>query len=69
VQGIHRLIAEQHALDTRAIAGDEPLDGETDLFLGEAAHFEQPRLELFQLLLKMPSVTLHGLHYPNRPVT
>ena len=42
---------------------------EAHLFLGETAHFEQPRLELFQLFLKVTSVTLHGLHYPNRPVT
>ena len=37
-------------------------DREAHLLLGEAAHFEQPRLELFELLLKVPNALFTGLH-------
>ena len=40
-------------VDELAVAFDEALDGQAHLFLGEAAHFEQPRLELLELFLKM----------------
>ena len=43
----------QHPVDQRQVALDQPLDRRADPVLGEAAHLEQPRLELFQLLLKM----------------
>ncbi len=69
VQLVERLVAVEDPFDELAVAVHERLDREAHLFLGEAAHFEQPRLELFQLFLKVSSVTLHGLHYPNRPVT
>ena len=50
--------------DELAVALDQRLDGEAHLFLGEAAHFEQPRLELLELLLEMPSVAFefHGFN-------
>ena len=53
VQPVHRLVAAQHAVDQFAIAIDERLHGEAHLFLGQAAHLEQPGLELLQLLLKV----------------
>ena len=46
----------EHPLDQIAVAIDEPLDRQAHLLLGEAAHFEQPRLELFELFLKVPDV-------------
>ena len=54
VQPVERLVAGQHALDERVVALDEPLDRQADVFLGEPAHLEQPRLELFELFLEMP---------------
>ena len=51
------------------VALDQPLDGEPHLFLGEAAHFEQPGLELFELFLEMPDDAFDRLHQPNLPVT
>ena len=36
------------------VAIDQTLDRQAHLLLGEAAHLEQPRLELFELLLEMP---------------
>ena len=48
----------QHALDERVVALDQALDGEAHLLLGEAAHLEQPRLELFELFLEMPDDAL-----------
>ena len=35
-----------------AVAVDEPLDRQAHLFLGEAAHFEQPGLQLLELVLE-----------------
>ena len=46
-------------VDEVAFPIDEGLDRETHLFLGQAAHFEQPRLQMFQFLLKVPSVSFH----------
>ena len=59
----------QHALDEIAVAVDQPLDREAHLFFGEAAHLEQPRLELLELLLEMPDDAFDRFHYPNLPVT
>ena len=39
------------------------------LFFGEPAHLEEARLELLELVLKMPSVGFGSGHYPNLPVT
>ena len=49
------------------VARDQTLDGASYAIFGEAAHFEQPCLELFQLLLKMPVDAFR--HQPNLPVT
>ena len=38
----------------------ERLDGEAHLFLGQAAHLEQPRLELLELFLEMPYDAFDG---------
>ena len=54
VQRVERLVAGQHALDQVAVALDEPLDREAHFFFGQAAHFEQPGLELLELFLKVP---------------
>ena len=51
---VERLVAGQDAVDEIAVAIDEPLDGEPDLLLGQPAHLEQARLELLELLLKVP---------------
>ena len=45
-----------------AIAVDQALDGEPHLLLGQPAHFEQTRLELFELLLKVPDALLRRGH-------
>ena len=37
----------------RVVAFHEALDREAHLFLGQAAHFEQPGLALFELFAKM----------------
>ena len=54
VQRVERLVAGEHAVDQIAVALDQPLDRQAHLFFGQAAHLEQPRLELFELFLKMP---------------
>ena len=59
----------QHAVDEVVVAIDEALDGEADVLLGQAAHFEQPGLELFELFLKMPDDAFDRFHQPNLPVT
>ena len=61
-----RLVAGQHAIDQPAVAVDQPLDGQPNLFLRQPAHFEQPGLELIELLLEVPDSVLH---HPNLPVT
>ena len=53
VQLVDRPVAAQHPLDQRRVAVDQPLDREAHALLRQAAHFEQPRLELFELLLEM----------------
>ena len=40
------------------VALDQAFDGQADLLLRQPAHFEQPRLELFELLLEMPDDAL-----------
>ena len=62
VQRVQRAVARQHARDEIAIAIDEPLDRQAHLFLGEAAHFEQPRLELLELVLKVPDALFGRRH-------
>ena len=44
------------------VAIDEALHGQADLLLGEAAHLEQPRLELLQLLLEVPDDAFDRFH-------
>jgi len=56
--------AVQRELDELAIPIHERFDGQAHLFLGEAAHFKQPRLELLELLLKMPPVAFDLFHQP-----
>ena len=51
-----------------AVAVDQPFDGEPDLLLRQPAHLEQTRLELFELLLKVPDALLRRGHQPNLPV-
>ena len=53
VQLVDRPVAGQHPVDHGGVAFDQPLDRRADPVLGQPAHLEQPRLELFQLLLKM----------------
>ena len=48
-----RAVADEHPRDQIAIAVDQAFDRHADLLLGQATHFEQTRLELFELLLKM----------------
>ena len=62
MQRVERLVADQHAIDQIVIAIDESLDREADVLLGEAAHLEQPRLELFELFLEVPDDALDGFH-------
>ena len=52
-------------LDERLVALDQRPHGGADAVLGQAAHFEQPRLELIQLLLEVRNLS----RQPNRPVT
>ena len=60
---------------TRSISGgvalDQPLDRRADAVLGQAAHFEQPRLELLELFLESAGRRVSGCAaiYPNLPVT
>ena len=39
-------------VDDIAVAPHQPVDGRPHAILGEAAHLEQPRLELLELLLE-----------------
>ena len=65
-------MAQRHVHDHDSGDGlipvDEALDRQAHLLLGDAAHFEQPRLELFELVLKVARV-FRGGHQPNLPVT
>jgi hypothetical protein len=65
VQLVDRRVAGEHLVDERPIAVDEAGDRRAHALLGEAAHLEQPRLELAQLLLEVRNRVRH----PNRPVT
>ena len=62
MQAVERLVAGEHPVDQVVVALDQPLDGEADVLLGEAAHFEQPRLELFELLLEVADDAFDRLH-------
>ena len=53
VQLVDRRVAGEHAVDEGAVALDQPLDRRAHAVLGQAAHFEQPGLELFELFLKV----------------
>ena len=46
-------VAVQHALDELRVALDERVHGRRHALLGEAAHLEQARLELLELLLEV----------------
>jgi hypothetical protein len=63
---VHRvdgLVARHRALDQGAVSLDQPLDRDADLLLGEAAHLEQARLELFELLLEVSNdASFHRVH-------
>ena len=65
VELVDGTVAAEHAIDDRAVAIDQRLHHRAHSFLRQAAHFEQTRLELLELFLKMG----HGGHYPNLPVT
>jgi hypothetical protein len=64
VQRVHRLVADEHAIEQVAIAFDQSLDRQAHLLLREPAHFEQPRLELFELLLEMTNTLFRLGHCP-----
>ena len=68
VEPVQWLVAADHAIDQIAIAVDQPFDCQPHLLFGEAAHLEQPSLQMLELLLKMTDV-FGGRHYPNLPVT
>ena len=53
VELIDRLIPREDAVHARGVALDERPHRRADAILGEAAHLEQPRLELGELLLEM----------------
>ena len=59
----------EDARDQIAVAVHQPLDRQAHLLLGEPAHFEQARLELFELVLEMPDALFGRRHQPNLPVT
>ena len=52
----------QHAVDQVVVAIDQPLDREAHVLLGQAAHFEQPGLELLQLFLEMADDPFDRFH-------
>ena len=63
VQRVERLVAAQHARRSSSRSrSTSALDGQAHLFLGEPAHLEQPRLELFELLLEMPDERVRRFH-------
>ena len=68
MEHVERAVARQDACDEVAVAVDQALDGQPDLFLRQPAHFEQTGLELFELRLKVPDALLRRSHYPNLPV-
>ena len=65
VELVDRRVAAEDLLDERQVAVDQRLDGGSHAVLRQAAHLEQPGLELIQLLLEVRNVGRH----PNRPVT
>ena len=65
VELVDRRVAGEDLLDEREVAVDERLDGGSDAVLRQAAHLEQPRLELIQFILEVGNSRRH----PNRPVT
>ena len=67
MQLVDGTIAGQNPFDLVGIARDQTLDGAPYPVLGQPAHFEQPGLQLFKLLLKMPPYAF--CHQPNLPVT
>ena len=44
------------------VAVDQPLHRGAHLFLGDAAHLEQARFQLFELVLEMPYDAFDRLH-------
>ena len=63
VELIDRLIPREDAVHARGVALDERPHRRADAILGEAAHLEQPRLELFQFFLKMTPVTFPRIRH------
>ena len=62
VQRVQRLVAGQHAVDVVVVAIHQPFDCDPDLLFGEAAHLEQPGLELLELFLEMPDSLFRCFH-------
>ena len=59
VQLVDRTVAGEHAVDdSGASRSTRPLDRRADAVLGQPAHLEQARLELFQLFLKVRNDTV-----------
>ncbi len=54
VQRVQRLVAGERPVDELVVAIHQPLDRDPHLLFGEAAHLEQPGLELLELFLEMP---------------
>jgi hypothetical protein len=50
------------------VAVYEPLHRGTNLFLRDAAHFEQPRFQLFELVLEMSYNSFNRFHGVSRNV-
>ncbi len=72
VQAVDGLVADEYRVERRLIAIDQRPDGHAHAVFGQAAHFEQPRLERSELFLEVRDVSFHacpGRRYPKRPVT
>ena len=62
VQPVNRFVLDEHAIDQFEIAIDEAFDRQTDVLFSQTTHFEQPRLELFELFLEMSDDAPGRLH-------
>ena len=66
VQLVDGTVAGEHARRPPARSrSTSACDGRAHAVLGEAAHFEQPRLELFELLLEVGWLHRHPVPDPN----
>jgi hypothetical protein len=59
VKLIDRLVARQDLVDDGGIALHQPVKGGAHTLFGEAAHFEQPTLERFELLAEVRDLAIH----------